>query len=170
MQNNEIIYKYTMSWKMAIFLLVIGVLLSIFSFGEASSNTQGMIINGIIELGVTGASIFLWCLFLIMVLITLIGMYSIYEILRGKTKLVLNNEGLLFPTILFKKDAVLMLYQDISDLGFMNVNRALFLTFKYNGKKRLVAASRFQNDELFNEFTNEFSGRVLGNNDFAPEG
>jgi len=160
MQKEEMEYKYTLTRKASFYLIVAGVVLSVFSYFEAANNTQGMIFIGIVELGLTGANIVLWGIFFNLLLLVLLGLYSFYENIRGKTRLVLTDKALLFPVLLFKTNEIVMRYSKISDLSFRAIGSVPFLSFKYMGKKHLIASNRFKSKEGFEDFVNALSARV----------
>ena len=64
---------------------------------KAAINREGLVINGIIQLGVEGATVFLWCLAGLAALFVLITIYALWIGLRYPRAVLLNNQAISAP-------------------------------------------------------------------------
>ncbi|RZF82950.1 hypothetical protein EXT46_05725 [Pseudoalteromonas sp. CO325X] len=151
MQESQIEteYPYVMGWRSMLFLIFIGVSLAIFMGYEAERNYSGLTINGIIELGQTGTKVFFWSMSLFMVLVALIGVFGVFERVRGKSRIAFTNEGVILPSAPWQSKENYFTFESVLELNMKQIGKINFLYVKTAKKTYLIAENRFSNSDEF---------------------
>ena len=151
MQESQIEteYPYIMGWNSMLFLIFIGISLSIFMGYEAESNYSGLSINGIIEFGETGARVFFWSMSIFMALIAILGFIGIAEKIKGNSRIAFTNEGVILPSAPWKAKENYFTFNSVLELNMKQMNKINFLYVKTTKKTYVIAENRFSDSEEF---------------------
>ncbi|HMJ63948.1 MAG TPA: hypothetical protein VK615_01260, partial [Candidatus Binatia bacterium] len=134
-------YPYNPRWSAIAAAAAFFALCAAFMGYKAAHNEAGLIINGLIELGPTGATVFYWviagasaCFVLMAILLTL------RRLARPRT-LVLDDDALLLPSGCFQTRVDRINYSDISQVLERQVAGQTLLYIIANGLQFTIAES-----------------------------
>ncbi|HET6628379.1 MAG TPA: hypothetical protein VFG91_01260 [Woeseiaceae bacterium] len=160
MQSDiEKVYPYVMRWWQIVVLIVLGAVLGVFATDTALHNDVGLIINGVVELGVGGATVFWWCLAGIMWLLPVLGLVGIIDKLKGGNRVAITAEGVFLPNPFWRKGEAYFSYKSVRDLTITTMKKARFLTIKTAGKNYTIVSNRFSRPEEFDEIIRTVADR-----------
>jgi len=95
---------------------------------EASTNTKGLILNGIIEFSPSSASVFYWVLALLSALFVLEGGWTLLTtFIQGVPDVVLTDDAISFPVGFPIKRAFSLPYSQVTELSQREFRRQRFL-------------------------------------------
>lgn len=135
------------------------VLLGLLFFGacgavmahEALGNDRGLILNGIIRLGVAGATRFYWTIAAISLAFVLLLLVMLAVGLTGKTSLRLSATELSAPRNAFSRTSTVVRRADIAGVEVMTVNKQRFLHVHHPGGTLTILQSCLPSDAAFDE-------------------
>lgn len=103
---------------------------------EAFTNDRGLILNGIIEFGPFGATVFYWILAVSSLLFVLVGLWTIFTMFyHGIPDVVLTEDSVSFPIGFPVKRNFTLPYAEISGLSHTEINGQRFL-YLHTAKKK----------------------------------
>jgi hypothetical protein len=103
---------------------------------KASTNTRGLILNGIIEFSPAGASAFFWVLTVFSLLFVLVAGWTIFTtFVHGIPDIVLSHDAISFPVGFAIKRALRLPYAEITGFSRSEVSGQRFLTLYTSNKK-----------------------------------
>lgn len=106
---------------------------------KASTNTRGLILNGIIEFSPADASTFYWVLTALSILFILAAGWTIFTTLvHGVPDVVLTDDAISFPAGFPTKRPFRLSYSDITGLSQSEVNGQRFLMLHTATKKHHI--------------------------------
>jgi hypothetical protein len=106
---------------------------------KASTNTRGLILNGIIEFSPSGASIFYWILTVSSLLFVLVaGWIIVTTLIHGVPDIVLTNESISFPVGFPIKRPFRLAYSEITGLSHSEVSGQRFIMLHTTTKRHHV--------------------------------
>ena len=175
---NQLIkeYDYRVKLTTAIWPILLFGAAAWFFIHEAVTNDRGLIINGLIHLGITGATVFYWVMASFSMGFVLLGLIIMAAAILDRKKPVVRIYGDRFeyPAGLFtKKDPAMptaegsvryvqVKYDDIQYIQILDIyrTRMIEVTLK-DGKKHTMVDSRFRNkidmDEVYKTIASKIS-------------
>ena len=155
------IISYPYKAKPTVMLLAI----AFFGFGAfilgdtALTNTRGLTINGVLNLGEAGASTVYWILTLASVLFVLAGLYVLLRS-RNAKEITLTDTFMTAPVSGVRDSLVTLDYQDILGLSQQEVQGQVFLHVHHGGGKLSIPRSMLPNKRAFEELSAHLAERV----------
>lgn len=132
-----------------------------FGFYKAATNEQGMIINGLIELGPRGASVFWLVLAIVSALFVLTAVVAVIHGLVTKSVLVLGEDYLVVPAgNLLKRRAVRIDFRDLRDATLQDVAGQQFLALRTTDTKVTITRSLLSPDTAFDRLHDVIRARL----------
>ena len=145
-------YVYRPGWMMILlcgsFFIGCGVVLG----DKALRNEQGLVINGIIQLGPTGATIFYWTLCILSFgFVVAAGLCALHRIITNQ-RLAFTSDAILLPFSRWSSKEIAIPYDEIVKLSSVEISgqRILYL-YRNNNTKFTIAASMLPSRESFDE-------------------
>jgi hypothetical protein len=144
--------------------LVWGILffgaLGLFMLHEASGNTRGLIINGIIRLSPGEATIFYYVVAAIGLAFVPLSLFALYIALTRKTVVVLGPSAITAPGGIRKQERTIT-YGDIKSIQHRMVHRQEFVTITpRTGKTISIAATLLPSKDAFTQVRTELTARA----------
>lgn len=118
---------------------------------EAKSNTQSLIIDGLIRLDPHNTMIFNWVLSAISVIFAIFGVFGLAVSFQNDRRLYLSGDTITISKMGFSKSVYTLRIVDITQLGIQTVKRQRFLVLVCGDKKRHINASCLPSDAAFDE-------------------
>ena len=151
MDSGERSYDYRPSWWTIAFAgLFFSTCAGVLGY-EAWTNEQGLILNGLIEFDVQGATIFYWVLTALSVGFVAIALSLIYHRFTYNQRLTLGATALRVPKSRFSHEVAAIAYRDIRDLSEARVNGQRFLYVVHPGGKYTIVAAMLPSKAAFEE-------------------
>lgn len=152
MENKTKTYEYRPKWS----LLLLGILFfsgcSAFIAYEAYSNNRGLIINRIIKLDISEATVFLWILCSFGILLVCMGVIGVVvRLINPKTSISLNQDFIELPTGFLIKKKARVEFSRIIELQDRTVYNQVFFEIKTNNKKYSISRSLLPNHFEYEE-------------------
>lgn len=147
---------YPRFFKLFFAVLFLGIC-SIFMIHKGINNERGLIINGIIRFGVTGATYFYYIMggiSLILFLIAILGLFM------GKRKLIVSNKYLLFPKMLVFSNEKVMNYKDIVSISEQVYKKNKILTLKSKNNFIRISPELFDSKEVYEDFKENITNKI----------
>jgi len=116
---------------------------------EAMTNAAGLIINGIIRLGVEGATWFFWGMTAVSALFVVAGLFGLVNSATSKKSVRLTSQELLMPRTAFARAPTSIAVSDIVDVRTQQIQRQRFLNVYHRSGKVTIAQSLLPNAEAF---------------------
>jgi hypothetical protein len=130
---------------------------------KASTNTKGLVLDGIIGFGPAGASAFYWVLTALSILFVLAAGWTIFTTLvHGVPDVVLTGDAISFPAGFPIKRSVRLSYSDITGLSRSEVNGQRFLTLHTATKKHHMVLNWLGSKDAEAALTHELARRLSG--------
>jgi hypothetical protein len=134
---------------------------AIFMSWMASTNDRGLVLNGLLEFGPQGASVFFWMVAALSFLFVLAAAWIIFSsLVHGIPDVVLGAETISFPRGFPVKRVFALRYAEITGLSRSDVNGQRFLTLHTSGKKHHIALNWLGSKEAEARLENELAKRV----------
>jgi hypothetical protein len=124
---------------------------------EADTNDRGLIINRIIELSPSQATVFYWVLAGLSVLFVIGGLFMLVRSFAAPRRVSLTRDSLISPKAGFSKQVLTIPYASIRKLEVTKVQRQRFLMVYYDKHKISIPQSLLPNQAAFDELYNKLS-------------
>jgi uncharacterized membrane protein len=157
---NETIYTYKQKPLPAIFGILFFVLCTYFLAKKASNNSQGLILNHIIEFSASGATNFYWALTFCSVIFVTLGAFLLIQSIFNSSTIKLTSQSMIAPTNGLRTKLVEIPYSSIQRIQIQSVQKQKFLHIFYLGGKHSLIQARFRNNEEFEMLINTISSRI----------
>jgi len=116
---------------------------------KATHNTVGLIINGIIKLGPTGATVFYWVIAALGAGFVLLALLLAVRRLASPQTLELATDALLLPCGRFQRHTSRIAYSDIQNVSEFQVSGQKFLYVTAAGLRYTITASLFPDSDSY---------------------
>jgi hypothetical protein len=116
---------------------------------EASTNDRGLILNGILELSVEGASRFYWGVAVVSMLFVPVAVFGLVSRFVNPMSVLLTSTELSAPKNGFTRKRTAIPLQDIVEIGVQTVQKQRFMNIYHRTGKLSVAQSMLPNAEAF---------------------
>jgi hypothetical protein len=151
MDDTEREFEYKPRWTTilacGVFFGLCAVVLGI----KAANNDRGLIINGIIELGPDGATLFYWVLTTSSIGFVAVAILIAYHRLTYRQRLAFGVSSLIGPTSRWSRQEREIAYRDIRELSTITISGQRFLYITHLGGKYTIAASLLPSKAAFEE-------------------
>jgi hypothetical protein len=128
---------------------------------KALTNDRGLILDGVLEFGPLGATIFYWILTVLSALFVLAGAWTILTTLfHGVPDVVLTDTSIAFPVGFPIKRNFMLPYSEIAGLSNLEINGQRFLYVHSTKKKYCIALNWLGSKDEAREFHDELTRRV----------
>lgn len=119
----------------------------------ARTNDQGLIINGIIELSVFGATLFYWFLAAGCAVLSVLSILAVIIGLNSSKEIVVSEHGIRAPKSGISKKIVTVNFKDISETKIQSVHKQHFLYIHHPGGRLTIAQSMLPDKQSFEKLT-----------------
>jgi hypothetical protein len=158
--NIEREFEYKPRWTTILacgaFFSLCAVVLGI----KAANNGGGLLINGIIELGPAGATIFYWVLTAGSVGFVAAAVLIAYHRLMYRQRLAFSQSALIGPASRWSQQEREIAYRDICELSTVTVSGQRFLYITHLGGKYTISASLLPSKAAFEEICELLAEKV----------
>lgn len=157
---NTLSYDYKPKlWLMLVVVAFFGACAAIVG-NLAITNDRGLILNRIIELSPSSATIFYLVMCILAIGFVVIGCIGIIRSLSTPKKVVLGDTSISAPKSHLSKKIVTIPYDEIVDLIDQTVQKQVFLIVQGNQKKITIARSSMVSKEKFMEMRSALIERI----------
>jgi hypothetical protein len=160
MSNVEREYEYKNKWTFALLAGGFFTLAAVVLGAKAFYNARGLILNGIIEMGPTGATVFYWVLFALSAIFVLIALLMICHRLAVRQRLVLGRTALIVPASFWSSGEKEIEYQDIQELTPLCASGQRWLYVTHAGGRHTIMGSMLPTAAAFDEICELLAARV----------
>lgn len=160
---EEIKFKYGLGVKGVLTMLMVIIISGAFGIGFAHmalNNDQGLIINDIIELSVTGATIFLWCLAAVMLACVTVAVRSILKSITSKREIVITVESITAPYSVYSSKEVKINLAEITKLSVVSGGGYKTLHITARGAKLQIPSMALGRSKNFKALTEALRMKV----------
>jgi hypothetical protein len=126
----------------------------------ARTNTQGILIEGIIPLSPAQATVFYWVLFAFSVLTVGMGVAGLFHRATCRQRLAFTPEGILAPKSRWAREEVLIAYSSITHLERARLPSNQHLYVDHPGGRQIINAAMLPNTAAFEEICSLLGQRV----------
>jgi hypothetical protein len=160
MDSDTLEREYRTKWTVivscaALFGLCAAVLGSV-----AASNDRGLVINGIIELGHEGATVFYWALAGLSGGFVVLAAFLAYHRITFRQRLVLDRSALTIPASRWSRQEKQIAFSRIHRLSETTVNGQRFLNVEHTGGKDTITASMLPSADAYEAVCELLAKRV----------
>lgn len=134
---------YNPKWWSVIACVAFFGVCSILMGYKATQNNTGMIINGIIRLGPTGATVFYWVISVLGAGFVFLGLMLAVRRVSNPQVLELGTDAMLLPHGRFQRQTLRIAYSDIQRVSEVKVSGQRFLYVISGGFTYTITASLF---------------------------
>jgi uncharacterized membrane protein YdbT with pleckstrin-like domain len=116
---------------------------------KALQNDEGLIINGMFELSIDGASIFFWVLASFSVLFVLLGIVIIISIIQKPKEITITDNEIFVPKSLISSKIFHIKFDNIQEIKMQDVFNERILIIIHSEGKAAIPRSVFGSNERF---------------------
>jgi hypothetical protein len=127
---------------------------------KAITNDRGLIINGIIELGPTGATAFYAVLATLSALFVVVAVIAMVHGLLREPVLTLADDHIVVPGSLLRRQPRRIDFGTVTKTSIQSVHRQRFLTIWSTQGKVAIARSMLDSDGVFDRIADAVTSRV----------
>ena len=127
---------------------------------EAMFNDRGLVINGLIHLGPSGATVFYWCIAAIGGAFVAIGIPALFVGLFSSRQVTLTATEISAPGFGFSRTATVVKLADIQHLSTQVVQKQRFLNVFHTNGKLTINESFLPSRAAFEELCAAIASRV----------
>ncbi len=153
-------YDYRHKWTMIVFCATFFSLCAAVLGVKAANNDRGLVINGLIELGPGGATLFYWVLTALCVGFVVIAALLAYLRLTVRMRLAFGVTGMTVPSSHWTSEEKEIAYRDIVAVTEATVSGQRFLYVTHPGGKYTILASMLPSKAAFAEIRDFLAARV----------
>ena len=162
MLNIERQYEYKPKWTTILLCAVFFGLCAVILGAKAQFNNRGLIINGIIELSVYGATVFYWVLCCLSVGFVLIaGVLTIHR-LKHQQRIAFTPSSLIVPKSRWSQEEQSIEYRRIKSLSTSKISGQRFLYVTHAEGKHIIVASMLSSKATFDEVCELLAKKIQG--------
>jgi hypothetical protein len=143
-------YEYKPSWSVIIFVAVFFSSGAVFLYLKTVKSDRGLIIEGIIPLGPTGATLFFGALTLLSVGFVLLAAFLAYMRIVHRQRIAFTSDALIVPAPMGRGEMAIP-YRSISGLSMIEVNWQRILYVSHTGGQASITASMLPSMAIFKE-------------------
>lgn len=144
-------YEYKPSWWIILLGGAMFGFATVFFVYRAFSNDRGLIINRVIELSESSATIFYWVFAFLSLCFVLTVIAITYHRLKFHQRLAFTDSELIVPASRWSAAEKSIKYADVSSLSVMEISGQKFLYVYHSGEKYIVNAALLSSKKTFEE-------------------
>jgi hypothetical protein len=129
---------------------------------KAAINDRGLIVNGIIELGPTGATAFYAVLAALSALFVVVAVIAMIHGLLREPVLTLADDHIVVPGSLLRRQSRRIDFGTVTKASIQSVHRQRFLTLWSTQGKASIARSMLDSDQVFDRIVDAVTSRIPG--------
>lgn len=158
---SEIIeYPYKAKpWKM-LFAILVCAAITVGVGHIAATNDRGLIINRIFTFSVEGATIFYWCLAVVLGLFTLGGVLAVIAGLRNPMTVRLSDDEISAPKNGFSKKPTIISLSDIKEIKIQDIYKQRIMLIVHRAGKLGIAESMLPDSKAFQKLYDGLAGKL----------
>ncbi len=146
-------------WKILLGILVLAA--TAVGLGHiAATNDQGLIIYRIFIFSVEGATIFYWCLAVVMGLFTLGGVLAVIAGLRNPMTVRLSDDEISAPKNGFSKKPTIVSLSDIREIKIQDIYKQRIMLIIHRAGKLGIAESMLPDSKAFQKLYDGLAGKL----------
>ena len=146
-------------WMMALGCIFFGAI-AVFMAREAMFNDRGLVLNGLLHLGTTGATIFYGSVAAVSAVFVAIAIPGFIVGLTSPHRVTVTDTEVSAPRFGFSRKVTTVRFADIRDMSLQQVQRQRFLVIVHAGGKLSLIETFLPNREAFDEICLALSDRV----------
>lgn len=151
MNLSETKYLYKPRWKVILLGIIFFGACAAFMLYKAKTNDRGLIIDNLIELDTEQASVFFAVIGCLSAGFVLLAIGGIYMVLRDQHYLIVNEQELIIPPVMFGRKGYKVPLSGPFSLSETEVNGQTMLKITAAGKSRTIVQSMFESDSYYFE-------------------
>lgn len=128
----------------------------------ASTNTQGLILNRIIELSANHATIFYWSISVASGLLTLLGAITFIAALKYKKEIIVSGNTIIAPKSGISKKIITFDLNEVTDVYIQTIHKQKILNIVHPANKLSIPQSILPGKKAFEELTELIMSKVKG--------
>ncbi len=136
-------YSYNPRWRVIVACTLFLGACSAFMAYKAANNTVGLIINGIITLGPSGATVFYWAISALGAGFVLLAVLLIARRIASPQIVELGTDALYLPHGRLQRQTSRIAYSEIQGLAEVRISGQIFLYVTAGGLRYTITASLF---------------------------
>ena len=144
-------YDYRPGWKAIIMTLLFFGGCSGFMAYTAITNEEELVINGIIHLSVSAATVFYWVIAGLSFAFVLAGLALTVNRFTSVHRIAITEEGILLPNGIWKSGEHHVLFSDLTAIKNISVQKERFIYVYADGLKHTISASMLPSKRNFDE-------------------
>lgn len=150
--QRTIDYRYRPSFESALLGTGFFLFCAVFAGYLALDSREGLIIDGFITLGASGASVFWWLIALISLSFVVLGFASIRLAFAKGRCITLSPSDVAIPVRYSTSEKTVVSLRDIAGMSMQTVKSSRILTIDSNGAKTHVSERLFEDKASFEDF------------------
>lgn len=154
-------FDYRPKWTAILFCAVFFGLCAVVLGAKAANNERGLVLNGIIELGPEGASIFYWVLCGFSVAFVIMAVFLALHRAVLRQRLAFAQTALLVPRSRWSNQERHIEYDDIQAVTTGEISGQHVLYVHHTGGKYTIVASMLPSRAAFEEVRALLNGKLL---------
>jgi hypothetical protein len=153
-------YAYKPRWTLIVFCAVFFGLVAVSLGAKAHGNTRGVIINQVIKLSPSGATMFYWVLCACSIGFVAIAVFLAYHRLTFRQRIAFGATVLLVPASRWSSAEQQIGYRDVQALSKTQVSGQRFLYVTHSGGTYVLTASMLPSKAAFEEVCELLAAKV----------
>jgi hypothetical protein len=146
-------------WKILFGILVCAAI-SVGMGHIAAMNDRGLIINRIFTLSVEGATIFYWCLAVVLGLLTLGGVLAVISGLNNSMTVRLSDDEISAPKNGFSQKSDIVSLSDIKEIKIQDIYKQRIILIIHRAGKLGIAESMLPDSKAFKKLYDGLVGKL----------
>lgn len=159
-EKIEYSFDYRFKWKNILGAFFIGSVLGVYETHVALTNTQRLIINGVIELSVQQATVFYWISAVVMFGLMLLSIFSLIQNLFGTKRIVLSRNGLWLPGSMWSLREKFYEFSSIKSMRIVSIYRSDVLQVTTSNSSFAIACENLSSSDEFERVVSLMQQRV----------
>jgi len=160
---DELEFSYQPKLSVVFFASLMFGAAAVFFTYLASTNQQGLIIVNIIELSAKGATVFLWVLTALSLVMVALAFFSLINCFRHKRFVLVTRESISAPKSGISSKIVCVKFADIQKMSVENIFTTRILTIKHAQGKLAIPNSMIPGLHAFDNLLNAITLRYQEN-------
>jgi hypothetical protein len=153
-------FEYKPSWLIIILGgLLFGVGVGVLAI-KANYNNRGLIINHIIELTTSEATIFYWTLSFFSLCFVLMTVGLIFHRFKYRQRIAFTEKGIIVPKSRWSGEEKIIEYKDISGISRANISGQKFIYLIHSGGKFIINCNMLPSKKAVEEIISLLTERI----------
>lgn len=153
-------YPYNPKPHLMFLAVVLSGAFAFFMSWMAMGNDRGLVLNGLIHLGPSGATIFYWCIAAVGAAFVAIALPAMFVGLFTSHQVTLTSTDVSARKSAFSRKPTVVKLSDIRDLSLQAVQGDRFLNIYHTNGRLTIIKSHLPDERAFNELCNAIADRI----------